>query len=124
MNLQKLQTQREANRKTTDRYVEKLEETREQNLRTEFKTTFRSLEKKVRALDTLNEKVIGQIDVENMEAEILENDEYILKLELKLEVLKQYKEEELRPNQGKVTYFMHGVHIMSIFRQILSLVYH
>lgn len=89
-NLQKLLSHREGHRSVIKRNIEQINDAKENGRLSEFNAILDMLETKVKTLDSLNEKVLSQIDVEGIEQEIITTDEYSLELEIQLRDLSEY----------------------------------
>ena len=76
MNLQKLQTQREGHRRFIARYLQKIEEAKENDSMVEFDAIFAAIEGKVEILEALNDKILSQTDADGTEEETFQTDEY------------------------------------------------
>jgi hypothetical protein len=90
MNLQKLLSHREGHRTVIKRNLEKINEAKENGRLSELHAILDMLETKVKTLDSLNEKLLSQTDVEGIEQEIITTDEYSLELEMQLRDLRKY----------------------------------
>ena len=88
VNLTKLIIQSSAHRKTTSKLLDKIEDAKKNEKRTEFDKILENLEAKWNLLTTLNEKILSFMDEDGMEEEIIETDEYSLELEICLEELR------------------------------------
>ena len=84
MNLQKLQTQREGHRRLIVRYLEKIEEAKEEDSMVKFDAIFAAIEGKVQILETLNDKILSQTDADGTEEETFQTVVYSMELEIKL----------------------------------------
>ena len=91
MNLQKLQTQREGHRRFIERYLQKIEQTKENDSVVEFDAILAAIEGKVQILETLNDKILSQTDADGTEEETFQTDEYFMKLEIKLCRLRAFR---------------------------------
>ena len=60
MNLQKLQTQKVGHLRFIVKYLEKIEEAKEEDSMVEFDAIFAAIEGKVHILETLNDKILSQ----------------------------------------------------------------
>ncbi|KAH3825841.1 hypothetical protein DPMN_127724 [Dreissena polymorpha] len=67
MNLQKIQIQREGHRRFIEKYLEKIEQSKENDPLTAILS---AIEAKVTILETLNEKILSQTEIEGLEEEI------------------------------------------------------
>ncbi|XP_053405674.1 uncharacterized protein LOC128559007 [Mercenaria mercenaria] len=94
MNLQKLQTQREGHRRFVDRYLIKIEHAKENSSLLEFNAILESIEAKVQILETLNEKILSNTEIECIEDEIFQAEEYSLQLEIKLRQLREFRNQQ------------------------------
>ncbi|XP_045206508.2 uncharacterized protein LOC123558696 [Mercenaria mercenaria] len=90
MNLQKLQCQRNGIKKIIERFIEKLAEASEEDDMIEFDATLETVQSKVDILQSLNEKILAQTDVDATEDEMVESEEYTLNLEIRLRKFKRY----------------------------------
>ena len=91
MNLQKLQTQREGHRRFIARYLQKIEEAKENDSMVEFDAIFAAIEGKVEILEALNDKILSQTDADGTEEETFQTDEYSMELEIKLCRLRAFR---------------------------------
>ena len=91
MNLQKLQTQREGHRRFIARYLQKIEEAKENDSMVEFDAIFAAIEGKVGILEALNDKILSQTDADGTEEETFQTDEYSMELEIKLCRLRAFR---------------------------------
>ena len=91
MNLQKLQTQREGHRRFIVRYLQKIEEAKENDSMVEFDAIFAAIEGKVEILEALNNKILSQTDADGTEEETFQTDEYSMELEIKLCRLRAFR---------------------------------
>ena len=85
--LSKLIIQRSAHRKTTSKLLDKIEDAKKNEKRTEFDKILENLEANWNLLTTLNENILSLMDEDGMVEEI-ETDEYSLELEIRLEELR------------------------------------
>ncbi|KAH3706957.1 hypothetical protein DPMN_066348 [Dreissena polymorpha] len=81
MNLQKLQTLRDGNKRVIQRYLETLADAYTLSL-TEFIATHYALEKKSTQVSLLNEDILSKVDTEGTEDEILATDAYMLEIDI------------------------------------------
>lgn len=93
MNLQKLFAQCASQRRLIKGCLEKIEAAKSGERFIKFDTILETLERKVSVLDTLNEKIQSNIDIDGMEDETLDAEEYSIELEIKLRHLKAYAAE-------------------------------
>lgn len=94
MNLQRLKTQRDAQRDTIEKHLQRLDvaKTKTNNNMVQFNTIFKSLENKVNLLTSINEEMLSEVDVADVHEEIVTTDEYSLDLELQMGDLRDFRE--------------------------------
>ncbi len=85
MNLQKLISTREGQRRVISRQLEKFNDELSQSEKTAL---FEIMEEKADIIKNLNEKIVNHPDVEDLESALVESDEYSIDLRLKLRKLK------------------------------------
>jgi hypothetical protein len=92
MNLHKLKVQRDAQRDTIRKYLQRLDEAKSKNNMVQFDTIFKSLENKVTLLTSINEEILSKTDVADLHEEVVTTDEYSLDFELLMGDLRDFKE--------------------------------
>ncbi|KAH3862598.1 hypothetical protein DPMN_025567 [Dreissena polymorpha] len=90
MNLQKLQTLRDGNKRVIQRYLDTLADAYTLSLM-EFIATLDALEKKITQVSLLNEDILSKLDTEGIEEEILATDAYMLEIDIKLRRCARYE---------------------------------
>ncbi|KAH3723431.1 hypothetical protein DPMN_049219 [Dreissena polymorpha] len=84
MNLQKLRSNRGGTKRTIAILLERIDEKKENGTRIEINSLLKNLETKVQMLETLNEKILSNTEIED---EIVETDIYMMDLRMKLDTL-------------------------------------
>ncbi|XP_053407993.1 uncharacterized protein LOC123531067 [Mercenaria mercenaria] len=85
MNLQKLRQTRNAQKAVIAHYMQKLETAGENTENAiEFETILQAIEGKYKTLEAINEKILTQTDGEDIESEMLETEDYMLNLQIKI----------------------------------------
>ncbi|KAH3870025.1 hypothetical protein DPMN_033204 [Dreissena polymorpha] len=84
MNLQKQQIQRDGHRRFNEKYLEKIEQSKENDSLTDFYAILNAIKAKVTILETLNEKILSQTAKEGLEEEIFQTDTYSAELDIQL----------------------------------------
>ncbi|KAH3702637.1 hypothetical protein DPMN_077662 [Dreissena polymorpha] len=84
MNLQKIQIQREGHRRFIEKYLEKIEQSKKNDSLTDFHAILNAIEAKITILETLNEKIFSQTEIEGLEEEIFQTDTYSAELDILL----------------------------------------
>ena len=95
MNLQKLQTQRECHQRFIVRYLEKMEEGKEEDSMVEFNAIFAAIEGKVQILETLNDRILSQTDTDGTKEETFQTYDYSMELEIKLCRLRGFRGQQI-----------------------------
>ena len=83
MKLDKLQSVRDAQRKVVENLFQKIDIAKENSM-LEFRTILKSISTKAENLESLNTKIIEQLEVSDIEDEIVSYEDYSLQLEIRL----------------------------------------
>ncbi|KAH3864989.1 hypothetical protein DPMN_028022 [Dreissena polymorpha] len=94
MNLQRIQIQREGHRRFIEKYLEKIEQSKENDSLTDFHAILNTIEAKVTILETLNEKILSQTEIEGLEEEIFQTDTYSAELDIQLCRLQAFRDQQ------------------------------
>ena len=94
MNLQKIQIQREGHRRFIEKYLEKIEQSKENDSLTDFHAILKAIEAKVTILETLNEKILSQTEIDGLEEEIFQTDTYSAELDIQLCRLRAFRDQQ------------------------------
>ncbi|KAH3824049.1 hypothetical protein DPMN_125877 [Dreissena polymorpha] len=94
MNLQQIQIQREGDRRFIEKYLEKIEQSKENDSLTDFHAILNAIEAKVTILETLNEKILSQTEIEGLEEEIFQTDTYSAELDIQLCCLRAFRDQQ------------------------------
>ncbi|KAH3729171.1 hypothetical protein DPMN_055136 [Dreissena polymorpha] len=94
MNLQRIQIQREGHRRFIEKYLEKIEQSKENDSLTDFHAILNAIEAKVTILETLNEKILSQTEIEGLEEEIFQTDTYSAELDIQLCRLQAFRDKQ------------------------------
>ncbi|KAH3863404.1 hypothetical protein DPMN_026390 [Dreissena polymorpha] len=94
MNLQKIQIQREGHCRLIEKYLEKIEQSKENDSLTDCHAILHPIEAKVTILETLNEKILAQTEIEGLEEEIFQTDTYSAELDIQLCRLRAFRDQQ------------------------------
>ncbi|KAH3726058.1 hypothetical protein DPMN_051913 [Dreissena polymorpha] len=81
MYLQKIKIQREDHRRFIEKYLENIKQSKENDSLTDFHAILNAIKAKVKILETMNEKILSQTEIEGLEEEIFQTDKYSSELD-------------------------------------------
>ncbi|KAH3727822.1 hypothetical protein DPMN_053767 [Dreissena polymorpha] len=94
MNLQKIQIQREGHRRFIEKYLKKIKQSKENDSLTDFHAILNAIEAKVTILETPNEKILSQTEIEGFEEVIFQTDTYSAELDIQLCRLRAFRDQQ------------------------------
>ncbi|KAH3866490.1 hypothetical protein DPMN_029554 [Dreissena polymorpha] len=97
MNLQKLHLIRDGHRGVIQRHLQNIEDATSDSTLIEFSTILEALETKMKILESINEKILSQTEVDGIQEEMLTTEEYTINMEIKFWKLKAFLEQQAQP---------------------------